>query len=71
MRDELANGNLKQLQARFANRSAVIGIVGLGYKVLKCALKLTGGSSGGRFGARGSSRMLGALDWCTTCDSGC
>lgn len=39
MRDELANGNLKQLQARFANRSAVIGIVGLGYVGLPLTLR--------------------------------
>lgn len=30
MRDELISGHLKLLQSRFADRSAVIGIVGLG-----------------------------------------
>lgn len=39
MRDEVLDSHLHQLQARFANRSAVIGIIGLGYVGLPLTLR--------------------------------
>lgn len=39
MRDEVLDGPLKQLQAKFTDRSAIIGIVGLGYVGLPLTLR--------------------------------
>jgi UDP-N-acetyl-D-glucosamine dehydrogenase len=39
MRDEIVSGHLQQLQAKFADRRAVIGIVGLGYVGLPLTLR--------------------------------
>jgi UDP-N-acetyl-D-glucosamine dehydrogenase len=39
MRDELISGHLKQLQEKFADRTAFIGVVGLGYVGLPLSLR--------------------------------
>ena len=45
MRDEHQSAHLQQLVAKLRDRTAVIGIIGLGYRVLKCPFRSTVGSS--------------------------
>ena len=66
MRDEPQSAHLQQLTAKLRDRTAVVGIIGLGYRVLKCPFRSTVGSSvvliGGR-GSKGTLRMGGL--WAT------
>ena len=59
MRDEQQSAHLQQLTAKLRDRTAVIGIIGLGYRVLKCPFRSAAGSSAAalRVG-RGSTGML-------------
>ena len=58
MRDEQQSAHLQQLTAKLRDRTAVIGIIGLGYRVLKWPFRSTVGSSAAVSGGRGSKGTL-------------
>lgn len=66
MRDEQQSVHLQQLTAKLRDRTAVIGIIGLGYRVLKCAFRSTVGSSAAVSGGRGSKGTLRIGGLCAT-----
>jgi hypothetical protein len=66
MRDEHQSAHLQQLAAKLRDRTAVIGIIGLGYRVLKCPLRSTVGSSAVVNDGRGSNGTLRTGGLCTT-----
>jgi len=58
MRDEHQSAHLQQLTAKLRDRTAVVGIIGLGYRVLKCPFRSTVGSSLALTVGRGSKGTL-------------
>lgn len=66
MRDENQSAHLQRLTAKLRDRTAVIGIIGLGYRVLKCPFRSTAGSSAAPRGGRGSKGTLRIGGLCAT-----
>lgn len=58
MRDEQQSAHLQQLTAKLRDRTAVVGIIGLGYRVLKCPFRSAVGSSAAPRAGRGSNGTL-------------
>ena len=70
MRDEQQSAHLQQLTAKLRDRTAVIGIIGLGYRVLKWPFRSTVGSSAALNEGRGSKGTLRIGGLCATWVSG-